>query len=54
MKIFGQKALFWSDFFMKKRLHKLKKHLSKKSITSVEAPVYVGDVAAIKLNPTYN
>ena len=34
---------------MKKRLHKLKKHLSKKSHTSVESPVYVGDMDAAKL-----
>ena len=29
---------------MKKRLHKLKKNLSKKSHTAVESPVYVGDL----------
>ena len=29
---------------MKKRLHKLKKNLSRKSHTSVESPVYVGDL----------
>ena len=29
---------------MKKRLNKLKKHLSKRSIVSVESPVYVGDM----------
>ena len=34
---------------MKKRLHKLKKHLPKKSNTSVESPVYVGDMDATKL-----
>jgi magnesium transporter len=34
---------------MKKRLHKLKKHLPKKSNTSVESPVYVGDMDAAKL-----
>ena len=34
---------------MKKRLHKLKKHLPKKSTTSVESPVYVGDMDAAKL-----
>ena len=34
---------------MKKRLHKLKKHLPKKSYTSVESPVYVGDMDAAKL-----
>lgn len=34
---------------MKKRLHKLKKHLSEKSNTSVESPVYVGDIYAAKL-----
>jgi magnesium transporter len=34
---------------LKKRLHKLKKHLPKKSMTSVESPVYVGDMDAAKL-----
>jgi magnesium transporter len=34
---------------MKKRLHKLKKHLPKKSNTSVESPVYVGDMDAATL-----
>jgi magnesium transporter len=34
---------------MKKRLHKLKKHLPKKSMTSVESPVYVGDMDTAKL-----
>jgi magnesium transporter len=34
---------------MKKRLHKLKKHLPKKSNTSVESPVYVGDIDATTL-----
>ena len=34
---------------MKKRLQKLKKHLPKKSITSVESPVYVGDMDAANL-----
>jgi magnesium transporter len=34
---------------MKKRLHKLKKHLPKKSHTSVESPVYVGDMDEAKL-----
>ena len=35
---------------MKKlRAHKLKKHLTKKSITSVESPIYVGDMEESKL-----
>jgi magnesium transporter len=34
---------------MKKRLHKLKKHLPKKSMTSVESPAYVGDMDEAKL-----
>ena len=34
---------------MKKRLHKLKKHLPKKSTTSVESPAYVGDMDEAKL-----
>jgi magnesium transporter len=34
---------------MKKRLHKLKKHLPKKSVSSVESPAYVGDMDATKL-----
>ncbi len=34
---------------MKKRLHKLKKHLPKKPHSSVEAPIYVGDMDAAKL-----
>ena len=34
---------------MKKRLHKLKKHLPKKPHTSVESPVYVGDIDATTL-----
>ena len=34
---------------MKKHLHKLKKHMPKKSTTSVESPVYVGDMDAAKL-----
>ena len=34
---------------MKKRLQKLKKHLPKKSTTSVESPVYVGDMDETKL-----
>ena len=35
---------------MKKlRAHKLKKHLAKKSTTSVESPIYVGDMEASKL-----
>jgi magnesium transporter len=33
---------------MKKRLHKLKKHLPKKSISSVESPAYVGDMDETK------
>ncbi|MDP3087266.1 MAG: magnesium/cobalt transporter CorA [Methylotenera sp.] len=34
---------------MKKRIHKLKKHLPKKSHTSVESPMYVGDMDETKL-----
>lgn len=34
---------------MKKRLNKLKKHLPKKPVTSVESPVYVGDMDKTKL-----
>jgi magnesium transporter len=34
---------------MKKRLHKLKKHLPKKSFSSVESPAYVGDMDETKL-----
>ena len=34
---------------MKKRLHKLKKYLPKKPHTSVESPVYVGDIDATML-----
>jgi magnesium transporter len=34
---------------MKKSLHKLKKHLPKKSISSIESPSYVGDMDSNKL-----
>ena len=34
---------------MKKRLHKLKKHLPKKTSAPVESPVYVGDIDATQL-----
>ena len=37
------------DALMKKRLQKLKKHLPKKSTTSVDSPVYVGDMDEAKL-----